>query len=852
MAPSAGAPGPAMCAGAPGPAMDPAVEQFLAKNRIQPHAADSFRALPPELQHLVHAAGSLDGARDPTAVLISRMSKARQGLLQPAGQKAAQAPVEYNLARSTDFRGYAPSNTAPVYPQGGVSSGGVPSRVDAFLLSNNIEAHAVDTFRSLPPELQSRVMDAGSLSDARDPTAVLISRMNKARNGTLKASQPGDWQCPACGDLNMARNPVCRSCVARSGEEQGMDSFGGFGRGAGYTGHPSAGKALSEAENFLRNNAVDVRATETFLNLPPSLQRQVMDCGSLADARDPTAVLVSRMNKARAGTLAPSLPGKAPGGYSERPNGSAFSGGSRGFTSEFEGWLEQNRIEPAAVDTFRTLPPQMQRLVVDAGSLADARDPTAVLVSRMNKARQGTLKAAQAMPGDWTCRKCGELNFARNYACRSCGAPFTGTEERRGDSSSASRGGRGGLEQPPPRSLGASVAPPSSLGASVAPPSSLGGPAKRQAEDDWYGGPASQKPRRTFSDSPDIEEYLQKYRIEGHAAEMFRSLPPDMQTQVMTAGSLADARDPTAVIMSRMRKAQDGTLKPIQTGPGDWNCSYCGELNFARNSSCRQCGAPAPGGNPYGRPGSAPQGGDRAYRGSSPPRGDDRAYRRPSPPRGDDRIYGRQSPRQSPPRGDDRAYSPYGDDRAYPPRGDDRAYSPYGDDRAYPPRGDDRAYPPRGDDRAYGRPGALRGDDRVYGRQSPPRGDDRAYGRPSASQGGDHGYSRPIGSALHGDGRPPSQVEEFIRNNMIEAHAVDTFRTLPPDMQYLVMSAGSLSDARDPTAVLISRMNKARQGTLRPPQKKVGDWTCSKCGDHNFARNTHCRSCGTPNRTRDY
>jgi predicted RNA-binding Zn-ribbon protein involved in translation (DUF1610 family) len=25
---------------------------------------------------------------------------------------------------------------------------------------------------------------------------------------------------------------------------------------------------------------------------------------------------------------------------------------------------------------------------------------------------------------------------------------------------------------------------------------------------------------------------------------------------------------------------------------------------------------------------------------------------------------------------------------------------------------------------------------------------------------------------------------------------------------------------------------------------KPGDWHCSKCGDHNFARNTNCRKCG--------
>jgi len=32
-----------------------------------------------------------------------------------------------------------------------------------------------------------------------------------------------------------------------------------------------------------------------------------------------------------------------------------------------------------------------------------------------------------------------------------------------------------------------------------------------------------------------------------------------------------------------------------------------------------------------------------------------------------------------------------------------------------------------------------------------------------------------------------------------------------------------------------------------PVNAKPGDWNCPACGDHQFARNTHCRRCGTPN-----
>eukprot|EP00403_Amphidinium_massartii_P029409 CAMPEP_0178398058 /NCGR_PEP_ID=MMETSP0689_2-20121128/14579_1 /TAXON_ID=160604 /ORGANISM="Amphidinium massartii, Strain CS-259" /LENGTH=425 /DNA_ID=CAMNT_0020018813 /DNA_START=59 /DNA_END=1332 /DNA_ORIENTATION=+ len=53
----------------------------------------------------------------------------------------------------------------------------------------------------------------------------------------------------------------------------------------------------------------------------------------------------------------------------------------------------------------------------------------------------------------------------------------------------------------------------------------------------------------------------------------------------------------------------EGMMAPGGKGmkPGDWHCGSCGELNFARNQECRRCGAPSPatsGGKVYGeRPG---------------------------------------------------------------------------------------------------------------------------------------------------------------------------------------------------------------------------------------------------------
>merc|ERR1719277_1023446 len=52
-----------------------AADKFLEGYIIEQRVAEQFEALPPKLKQAVMAGGSLHGTRDPTAVLISRMSK---------------------------------------------------------------------------------------------------------------------------------------------------------------------------------------------------------------------------------------------------------------------------------------------------------------------------------------------------------------------------------------------------------------------------------------------------------------------------------------------------------------------------------------------------------------------------------------------------------------------------------------------------------------------------------------------------------------------------------------------------------------------------------------------------------
>merc|ERR1712039_119676 len=79
--------------------------------------------------------------------------------------------------------------------------------ISTFLASHRCEQHAIDKLLSLDPRLQRLVINKGSMTDARDQTAVLIKRCVE-----VTQIKEGDWVCPGCNDIQFAKNTVCRRC----------------------------------------------------------------------------------------------------------------------------------------------------------------------------------------------------------------------------------------------------------------------------------------------------------------------------------------------------------------------------------------------------------------------------------------------------------------------------------------------------------------------------------------------------------------------------------------------------------------------------------------------------------------
>lgn len=162
--------------------------------------------------------------------------------------------------------------------------------------------------------------------------------------------------------------------------------------------------------------------------------------------------------------------------------------------------------------------------------------PADVLAQMQSNRHQGTI----AREGDWNCKMCGDLQFARNAACRRCGA-----------------------EKPPDAGLTPAVATPAATPVPVRSPT--GGDLR---PGDWM--------------CPKCHDHV--FARNEHCRRCGQTRPTGADLAAMAAaGTLPPATTPVPA------RTSGADMKP-----GDWKCDKCGDLVFARNNSCRRCGASRP------------------------------------------------------------------------------------------------------------------------------------------------------------------------------------------------------------------------------------------------------------------
>jgi len=233
-----------------------------------------------------------------------------------------------------------------------------PVDMEVFILENGISDAAADELRACEPEVWAAVLGEGSLQDSPDPEAEVMARIWKAR-GRVDGFSWGDGGSDA-------------------------DQDGG------------SGGALAEEEvlSWCLANGVDDKSTGLLLEAEPEVQAKVLGHGDLVDARNPSAMLISRVRQSRQDL---GMNGKGSGRSGAKANDAAASAesGARAAEAgpppteeEVEAFIMESGLDEAAAGALKGADPEIQRAVIDRGDLSDARNPSSMLLSRLRQSRQ--------------------------------------------------------------------------------------------------------------------------------------------------------------------------------------------------------------------------------------------------------------------------------------------------------------------------------------------------------------------------------------------------------------------------------------------------------------------------------
>lgn len=219
-----------------------------------------------------------------------------------------------------------------------------PSREEvlAFIKVNNLQDNAVEAMWNVSEPIRGTVIALGNFTNCRNPTASCLGRIKnlQAKEGEL---------------FFMAqRNELISQEVSNE-----------------------------ELEQFLSNNQIHQRASRMLREVPPIVQRQVIDSGPVK-GRNIDAVLVSRICNVQSGQAFEVNPIRW-----STPTVPAAAAGTTAVAAseEVEQFISTHCLEPGAANVLRSSGPMVQRAVLDQGPLR-GRNINAVCVSRIHTAVQ--------------------------------------------------------------------------------------------------------------------------------------------------------------------------------------------------------------------------------------------------------------------------------------------------------------------------------------------------------------------------------------------------------------------------------------------------------------------------------
>lgn len=568
-------------------------------------------------------------------------------------------------------------------------------------------------------------------------------------------SREGDWNCPACGDIQFSRNSSCRRCGAAKPQAQGPP----VGPGGVGVGRKRRAPSWSREGDWHCPSCNDIQFARN-----DSCRR----CGAKKPGNDESEFEIEALEFEQAVDFeeAPMEEEIAddPPVSEERPLPKMQTSGSPPWSREGD-WNcpACGDIQFARNDSCR----QCGAAKPHAGGAAGGGAPLLQ--------REGTQRRREDR--DWVCNSCGDLQFARNVACRRCaaakprGQAGTPSWSREGDWNCPSCGDIQFSRNETCRQCGA---------------------AKPQIHAQQAGAAV------LFDDAAPLQEREGAWSRPGYGDLQF--------ARDRRYGAAEFARNLLGLgAVEAMPAPAFGGSAPAWSREGDWNCLECGDIQFARNESCRKCGAP----NPYMFP-PVMAGGCTGV---------------PKPQRN-----GRSSP----------SWSREGDWNC-PSCGDIQ----FGRNESCRQCGTAKPLPV----------GA--------GVKPLPVGAGVNLGGPGVNLGGKGVAHGPVGSgaAREGDWLCPSCGDlQFARNDKCRRCSAAKPRgqaggpAWSREGDWNCQACGDIQFARNESCRQCGTPRNGAPGprhsspgaTPKGPRTKPGDWTCPVCGDLQFGRNAACRMCSAP------
>jgi len=339
-----------------------------------------LRGMTADDQRRVIEAGSMSSCRDPVAVLRSRIRQSRESAgvghnHSLGGVGAGLVPPGVGATLVNPGTGGAP----PLHRAGGIEGGegdgsgggsssstsrcprpATNSEVEQFLHANRewLTEDATSILRSMNRVDAMRVIGAGTMSNCRDPVAVIRSRMRREAGGSAKQGLEGGAGSPAVGGVGGTASTTSLTGVRPATPEE-VEAF------------------VVANRHFLNDDAEEILRA-----MNPVDKRRVLAAGTMSGCRDPIAVIRSRVRQAREQELEDG-PALTSGGCLRLAAPVATCDELEAFVAGNRRWMTQE-----AEDLLRSFGASDQKRVIAAGTMSGCRDPVAVVQTRVKKARE--------------------------------------------------------------------------------------------------------------------------------------------------------------------------------------------------------------------------------------------------------------------------------------------------------------------------------------------------------------------------------------------------------------------------------------------------------------------------------